>query len=369
MDNPLEILGLQKELVKSLHASGRLDDFLRNYYRSLQLQIHPDRGGNGTLAAKINAAYDAVQRQPANLASWIKQMGNGSEVNEEYLTVIAGLTAKVEELQKVQVDYQKLREQYAEVLASRAGSGKRAEVRKAAPKVSRRDIFGEDAERPDDRRTHEPEIKTPRATVEEKPRGRPSTSTAGKYTLINSATYALGIAELHRLGREPFSVKADLQARLEQPELYGFWLGSNVGVAYKAGSSEIKIVHDCAGLKSIPADFKENFIRLDYSTVKGIKLDTSKFKCNQSLTKTEILRHPGWSALVEGDISLLKEYVDVTFSTFAERYGASDKLMGFCTVDRPRQDQLRAALVYYLSDSSYASGYDSLVSNGRFLLK
>mgnify|MGYP001619479333 FL=1 len=368
MDNPLERLGLQKELVESLHASGKLDDFLRNYYRSLQLQIHPDRGGDGTLAAKINAAYDAVQRQPANLASWIKQMGS-SEVNEECLAVIAGLTAKVEELQKVQVDYHKLREQYAQVLASRAGSGARAEVWKAAPKVSRRDIFGEDAERSDDSRTHEPEIKTPRATGVKKPKDRPPTSTAGKYTLIRSATYALGIEELRKLKQKPFSVKADLQARLEQPDLYDSWLDSNVGIVYKAGSSEIKIVHDCAWLKEIPADFKESFISLDYSTVKGIKLNTSKFKCNQSLTKAEILRHPGWLALVEEDKSLLKDYVDVTFSVYAERYGAADKLMGFYRLDRPGQDQLRAALVSDLYYYSNVDGNYSLYYSGRFLLK
>ncbi len=150
-DNPLVKLGLQKELVESLHRQGRLDEFLRTYYRSIQAHIHPDRGGDSKLAAAVNAAYGEIQRRPANVEYWIRSMSNGSGSNPEHLAIIEGLTARVEELQKVEINYRDLQKSYAELLASKAGDGTKADVRRASPRARREDrareeVFEEDFE-------------------------------------------------------------------------------------------------------------------------------------------------------------------------------------------------------------------------------
>ena len=136
-DNPFVRLGLQKELVQSLHRRGKLGEFLRTHYRSLQHYIHPDKGGDNALAAKVNSAYGATQRQPENIESWVRSMSDGNSVNPEYLTLIEGLTAKVEELQGVEREYRTLQEKYAELLAARTGDGTKAEVRTASPRARR----------------------------------------------------------------------------------------------------------------------------------------------------------------------------------------------------------------------------------------
>ena len=143
-DNPFAKLGLQKEVVESMHRQGRLGDFLRTYHRSIQVHIHPDRGGDSALAAAINAAYTEIQRKPASVPSWIQKMSNGNGINPEYLELIEGLTAKVEELQGIEKDYRKLQEQHAALLTSRSGDGTKADVHKASPKARREEIFWED---------------------------------------------------------------------------------------------------------------------------------------------------------------------------------------------------------------------------------
>ena len=160
-NNPFTKLGLQKDLVESLHRQGRLDDFLRTYYRSVQVYVHPDKGGNSTLAAVINSAYTEIQRKPTNIESWIGSMSNG-EVNSEYVSIIEGLTARVEELQGVEKEYRKLQEEYARLLTSQNG-GRSADVRRASPKTKRTekdfaddfedDVSGDDA----------PHVKKPKA--------------------------------------------------------------------------------------------------------------------------------------------------------------------------------------------------------------
>ena len=162
-DNPFARLGLQKDLVESLHRQGRLDDFLRTYYRNIQVHVHPDRGGDGALAATINAAYNEIQRKPASVQSWIQNMSNGHGINPEYLELIEGLTAKVEELQGVEKDYRKLQEDYAILLASQNGDGTKADVRRASPKAKRKeDVFADDSDE-DISVDDAPEVKRPRA--------------------------------------------------------------------------------------------------------------------------------------------------------------------------------------------------------------
>ena len=70
-----------------------------------------------------------------------------------------------------------------------------------------------------------PEVRTP-----PRPESGSETESIGKYTLIKSPTYALGMEELRNAGKTPFSFADNLRARLEQPDLFDTWLDSDTGI-------------------------------------------------------------------------------------------------------------------------------------------
>ncbi len=137
-----------------------------------------------------------------------------------------------------------------------------------------------------------------------------------RYDLIRNSTYALGIEELRSLGKEPLSFKANMQARLEQPEFYDTWLDSRVGVASKTNSNKFKLILNCKQLKNISPPFNDLSMEVDYSKLKGRIFDLDKIKHGQRLTKEEVLEDPVWLELVEGDKAFLKEYVDFTIAQY-----------------------------------------------------
>ena len=195
----------------------------------------------------------------------------------------------------------------------------------------------------------------------------PESIVSGEYQLIKTANYALGIEELRKQSQEPFRFKENLQARLEQPDLYDTWLDSRCGIAYKAGTSNIKIIPDCQQLKDISVNFKAAFLSVPYSSLSGVALDTAQGKWNQPLTPAEIIAHPGWIAAVEGDIDLLQRYVTQTFAAHKAQYPATEKMMSFNVVTAPAEDQLRALYVDNLDYRSVADGSSDLNSSGSFL--
>ena len=194
----------------------------------------------------------------------------------------------------------------------------------------------------------------------------PESIVSGEYQLIKTANYALGIEELRKQSQEPFRFKENLQARLEQPDLYNHFLDSKCGIAYKAGTTKIKIIPDCKELKNISAKFNDAFLSVPYNSLSRIELDTSQGKWNTPLTPAEIVVHPGWLAAVEGDKDFLEKYVRETFAAYAQRYQQAEKLMCFYVVTAPAEDQLRALYVYVLDDWSYAYG-SVLSDSGSFL--
>ncbi|MEK6968690.1 MAG: hypothetical protein AABX51_08780, partial [Nanoarchaeota archaeon] len=327
--NPLIELGFNKEHLTHLRSTGQFDDYVKNQVNRMRATVHPDTGkGNTDLCARINAAYTTLQNNPQNLEDYIAGMHSISEykqILEAMVGEFAGLKQKYVDLEK---ENETLRTKYSELLAGKTP------------------VF-------------EGEIKTPRTKtpprtvrVEE-----PKTTTTGKYSFTESLTHARGIAALHRLGKEPLNADELLKARITQPKLYDncFWTGT--AIAYKAGTSLIKVIPNCEFLRNIPEDFSRNYITgFDFDKLKAEPLDTTKFKCGTNLTKTEILTHPVWLALVGGDKDLLKQYVDTTFACYEKRYRTADKLMGFYKVDKPTENILGAALVSILDYESDASG-------------
>lgn len=130
-ENPFDQLGLKKDVVRYLSEQGRLDLFLKSYFRTAMSHLHPDKGGRNDLAATINAAYEEVRRHPEKVESWLHTMQNGA--NPEYLQVIEALTTRVEALQKVEAEHERLKEAYAQVLTG--GWKAKADVR--MPKAER----------------------------------------------------------------------------------------------------------------------------------------------------------------------------------------------------------------------------------------
>lgn len=182
-ENPLNNL-LKKELVQYLHQSGQLDGFLKEYSHTLQVRLHPDRGGNKDLSAIVNGAVSQLRQNPGNLPSWISSMQNGH--HPEYEEVISSLIAEVEQLRKEEAEHQKLREQYAKLLASRAGRAEASEVRTASPREGR--VFSdpeyESGEAEPEAEEEAPRVRRPsaRRVPSEEPAARASSRTERRET-------------------------------------------------------------------------------------------------------------------------------------------------------------------------------------------
>ena len=94
-DNPFDKLGLKRAVVEDLARRGRLDDFVKGYYRLSQLYLHPDQGGDTSLSAMINSAYSAIEKADSRQReAWISSMQNGA--TPEHIALIEGLVARVE---------------------------------------------------------------------------------------------------------------------------------------------------------------------------------------------------------------------------------------------------------------------------------
>ena len=397
-ENPFDKLGLKKQVVEVLAKTGKLDEFLRDYQRMVLLRIHPDVGGDNGLSAIVNSSLDEIKRNPNNIGNWISGMQNG---NSEYLAVIEALTGEVERLRNVEKDYDSLRVKYAESLAT--GSGVKADVKTAkgssAPRATRSSGASGSAS---SARARTPSS-APRAS------GSTGTGTAssrtttpiekilGKYSVISSSTYALGVHELlrkaeaeHALGHpkisisgkvvyRPFTFEEDIAIRVEAYEkagseeerlkLFDNWLDSCTGIAYKAETTKFKIILVCNELITIDEGVRSSFLSGSYRGFTGIALDSSDGKYNTGLSKSEILVHPAWLACVNDNKPLLKTYTDIVFAEYAKKYGKAEKLMGFYVRQNTDSDELRAVGVHYLGVDSDADGDWSLNFVGRFLLR
>ena len=220
----------------------------------------------------------------------------------------------------------------------------------------------------------------------------PATNFTGSYTLIRANTYALGLHALRKAciaenNQEhpnytvrgsiiyiPLTFKENIEARVndyeshkpadERLRLFNTWLDSRCAIAYQIGTGKFKLDLQSSDLTALPPDFNQLFKTIDYSQINGQEFDRSEGKYNTRLTKDEVLNHPAWLALVEGDQRLLKKYCDIVF---AERKGR--KLMAFWLFDTPTENQLRAVCVINLGNSSNADGSNNLNDDARFLCR
>jgi len=224
--------------------------------------------------------------------------------------------------------------------------------------------------------------------------------TNGKYILMpRTATYAQGLHALRNACQadansvhpvftlddgskiyRPLTFKEDITARVTdyntlhnpdgsertpQERLKLFterWLDSCAGIAYKKRSTKFKIMPISPQLITIPENFNQSYIKVDYDQMGGVELDRKDAIYNAQLTKKQIETHPAWRAAVEDDLALLKEYRNIVF---AEK--KTKTAMGFWLQSEIAEDQLRALFVNGLDDYSDAYGDGNLDSGGSFL--
>ena len=182
----------------------------------------------------------------------------------------------------------------------------------------------------------------------------------------------------------PLTFRKNLQARVEtyntlnnpdgsaktddeRLKLFNKLLDSCTGIAYKAGTTKFKIVHQSMDLIEIPSEFNSEFIQIDYNSIDGIELDSNDAQYGALLTPSQAKSHPAWLAAVEEDTALLSEYADIVFSLLKEKYKRKDG-MGFWVRSNTETDELRALWVSNLNFNSVAIGINFLNYIGSFLL-
>ncbi|MBI2668831.1 hypothetical protein HYX14_03230 [Candidatus Woesearchaeota archaeon] len=398
MSNPFDELGLKKELVEYLSRSGRLDVFLKTYVRSVQLQVHPDKGGNADLSAAVNSAYAEINQNPGRVTGWIATMKNGT--SPEYEVVLEGLVGEVERLRKVEKDHEELRRKHAEVLAG--GSGVSTAPRTAPTAFARRRT-PEPTEVPPRRAA--PEARRP--TPEPRPRAPPASAVYAGYVFMDKTpTYARGVKALKKACRtdpasahpsiitdavsvyRPLTFKENVEAMVKNyntehnPDgsartmvkrlflITKRWKDSCTGMAYKAKTTKFKVIPQCSDLMTIAPDFDGVYLPISYAGFDAPELNSGKrgMKYNELLTKAEIAEHEGWRTAVEGDVALLRGYRDIVFEAIRARDGRMpDKAMPFLVLQNTDFDELRALSVRDLEDDSEAYGDYYLDDYGSFL--
>ncbi len=93
-------------------------------------------------------------------------------------------------------------------------------------------------------------------------------------------------------------------------------LDSCSGVAYSSQKrDEFMIIPICEELITMPKNFRQEFIFVDYDSLKGkgISFKKSQIKSDLLLTEFEVITHPAWIALVEEDMRLLITYSAIMF--------------------------------------------------------
>lgn len=236
--------------------------------------------------------------------------------------------------------------------------------------------------------------KIEKSLLEDKP--IPNGDNTGRYELMAQAgTYALGVEAVRSTANlnpfimdngskiyRPLTFKENIEARVndynteknpdgsirteeERQRFFTTWLDSCTGIAYKGiadkkKSTKFKIIPECRELITIDRTINGEFLPVDYDSLQGIELDSSKGIYNVLLTKDKILNHEAWNEAVQ-DKSLLKNYADIVFSL------KKGKLMGFWTRSNTDDNELRALCINCLGSYSGAYGDYDLCFSARFL--
>ncbi len=87
---------------------------------------------------------------------------------------------------------------------------------------------------------------------------------------------------------------------------------------------------------------------------------------NEILSKKQALNHPGWRAIVEEDINLLKNYLEILDRNFHITFNLKQQMWvpGFSKIWKPVEDDTFAPI--YFSDGSACGNIDNAAVYGKF---
>ena len=175
----------------------------------------------------------------------------------------------------------------------------------------------------------------------------------------------------------PLTLGENLRARIvdarahnnnvAQAPSWSKWNDSCTAIIYgQSGKFKVqKISHD---LLDLAPDFRQAFFQGRYETVSADGVNAMEFerrnvKYNEGLTQEEVLRHPFWQFVADGNTDALRDYTQLQWAGKQPKY----KGMGVWLRDSPQNGELRALFVDDRSVVSYAYGNYDLNVNGSFL--
>jgi len=194
--------------------------------------------------------------------------------------------------------------------------------------------------------TPQDSLPTPQKKPSPAQSSQPTVALEGSYLLMDQAdTYAKGVHNLQKACQKrsdsphptftkpdgsliyrPLTFKETLQIKIidyntlkdeegndrdleDRLRFFNHWIDSCTGMAYKGGTTKFKVVPTCEELITIKNSFNETFLPIEYDAIVGVELDTTAGKYDTSLTKKEVMDHPGWLAAVDEDKELLRKSV------------------------------------------------------------
>ncbi len=173
----------------------------------------------------------------------------------------------------------------------------------------------------------------------------------------------------------PLTLGEDLRARLADARAHNndvaqapSWkrLTDSCTAIIYGTDKKFKIQKISRDLLNLPPEFSQHFIEVRYDTIHGVdvaEFDRRDAKYNEKLTREEVLRHPFWQFVADGDSDLLHEYTQLQWAGKQAGY----KGMAVWLRESPKNGELRALFVSNLNNDSYANGNDSLSGSVPFL--
>ena len=144
----------------------------------------------------------------------------------------------------------------------------------------------------------------------------------------------------------------------ERLGLFDTWLDSCTAVLYSSNNKDdFMIIPVCKELITIPEDFGDEYIQVDYASLqgKGFVLKRSQAKYNRRLTELEMIYHPAWIAALEEDITLLCAYSSVGFNHMDIFRGRAE---GFYLKTIIEKDQIKNMFGYTLYVASDTGNFE-----------
>ncbi len=189
---------------------------------------------------------------------------------------------------------------------------------------------------------------------------------------VHHPTYVLDGKVIHR----PFTFGENLRARIvdarahnndiTQASSWNRYNDSCTAIIYGT-DGKFKVQTISRDLLLLPPEFSRHSVQVRYDDITN-GADVAEFECrgvkyNELLTQEEVLCHPFWQFVADGNIDVLRDYTQLQWAGKKADY----KGMGVWISDSPQNVELRALFVNYRNYNSNANGRNNLNNNGSFL--